>query len=244
MYEHVLFINYTCLEVVFMHNMLFYNYLKVQNSNKQNFLKDLLKTPLSAKLLLLALIVTGFSVFISVYINKTAYFIALLLEIVLCLIVHIYTERFTINNSDIRIEDYINRSKETLAWLKGIGVVVTNENIEDILQRTIKTIEKMENKRSGWINRIEKWIQVILIPVALSIFSYLLDNTSNWENIIYNSVAIVFLVLTIIVVVACFFNVCSFFNKRKIEQYKYFAHDLQGVLDCQLNNKVLKEIEK
>lgn len=42
----------------------------------------------------------------------------------------------------------------------------------------------------------------------------------------------------------CCYNIIDFFQKRKLEQLKSFSKDLQGVIDTQLEKKLLKDNRK
>lgn len=215
--------------------------MKNKKESKQNFFKELLKIPLSAKIILGTVILLAISACILIAINTKLYFSILLLEIVFCIIAHFYTENYTIKNSGTDLEKYILRSENTYKWLKSIDIVLTNENIKDILQRTKFTIKMMEDKRNETIKRIEKWIQVLLIPLFISALSNFIGKTTDVETIVYSSFVIILVFTMIIMLIVCIFNVFDFYKKRKLEQYKYFADDLQGVLDCQLENKILKQ---
>lgn len=223
-----------------MHTILFDSYRKHQKDNKQSLIKTIFKFPIGVKLLLggfvLCLIYSILAFFIPFF--KNTYFICLVLQVVLCLCLYFYTENFQIKTSDIRLSTYQEYCGEIKAWLIKIGVVVTKENVTELVLRLEKEINKLENQRTATRERIEKWIQILIIPILLAVFSAIIKEQTDLTILFaYTTTFLIALGSLALAFLNCY-NIFDFLKKRKIEQLKSLASDLQGVLDCQFDNKI------
>lgn len=155
-----------------MHTILFDSYRKYQKDNKQNFVKAIFKLPLGAKLLLGGLVLCLIYSLLAFFVDfcKNTYFICLISQFVLCIGLYFYTENFQIKNSDNRLLIYQEYCGEIKRWLIKIGIIVTKENITDLVSRLEKEIEKVDKQRRVTRELIEKRIQILIIPILLAVF--------------------------------------------------------------------------
>lgn len=223
-----------------MHTILFDSYRKFQKENKQNFVKTIFKLPLGAKFLLGGLALCLLYSLLAYFIDfcKNTYFICLILQVVLCIGLYFYTENFQIKNSDYRLIIYQEYCYEIKVWLIKIGIIASKENITELVSRLEKEIQKTESQRIATRERVEKWIQILIIPILLAVFSAIIREQTDLTTLFTYAVAFLITLGSIALAFLNCYNVFDFFKKRKLEQLKSLCNDLQGVLDCQFDNKM------
>ena len=226
-----------------MHTILFNSYRKFQKENKDNFAKAIFKLPLTAKLLFGGLCLTLIGNLLAIFIPIIKYtyltcFICLLLEAIFYISLYFYTENFQIKNSDMKFIIYKEYCDKIRFWLVKVGFVMTRENIIELMWRLEKEIESKEKQRITTQERIEKWIQILIIPITLAIFSTLIKEQKDLTTLFTYAIAFILTLGFIAFVFLTCYRICDFFKKRKIEQMKSLCDDLQGVLDCQFDIKL------
>lgn len=223
-----------------METILFENYQKYQKEYRGNLFRAIFKLPVPAIALLLTLVLVTVLGIVTIFVN-TIKFIApytVAIETTLCIIVYFYTDRFRIKNSDKRLTKYAEYCSDVATWLKGTGFVFNEKNVEQLIIRVSAKLDKAEKDREKRKDAVEKWVQILLIPVLLAVFSQAIQQQ---EDI---AVLIAFAVLILSIVGLCgvsfisLYNILEFFRKRKIEQLRSFVEDLQGVLDTQFDEKL------
>ena len=229
-----------------MHTILFDSYQKYQKDNKDNVIKSIFRLPMGAKILFgslcLCLIYNVLMLFVDCL--KSVYFLCLLLEFVLCICLYFYTENFQIKNSDNRFSVYQEYCARINQWLIHIGIIVTKENITELVKRLENEIERQEKQRILRRERIEKWIQIIIIPILLAVFSAVIREQTDLTILLSYTIAFLMTFSSIALVILVFYNCFDFFRKRKLEQLKSLSSDLQGVLDCQFDDKLFVDLPK
>lgn len=223
-----------------MQTILFDSYRNFQKSNKDSIIKAVFKLPLVVKLIFAGLGICFLYNLGAIFIIpiRKAYIFCLVIEIALSIVLYIYTENFQVKNSDLRFSVYQAYCANIKNWLEQIGIVVTKENLSELISRIDKDIEAFDAKRSRKRERIEKWVQILIIPILLAVFSAVIKEQSDLSILLsyattllvgYGSLSLVF--------IGCY-NAFDFFEKRKLEQLRSLSSDLQGVLDCQFDNKL------
>lgn len=228
-----------------MESILFDSYRKYQKSEKDNIVKAIFKLPVMAKLLLGAIIISSIIGLAIIFVEglREKYFYYLVFEAILCIGIYFYTENFQIKTSDARLYIYQSYCTAIKTWLDGLGFIVTVENITEIINRTQKNIALLEDARDKRRNRIDKWIQVLIIPILLAVFSAIIKDQTNLSLLLTYAFAMLIALGSLGLAFFNCYNVVDFFRKRKIEQMKSFAEDLQGILDCCFDNKLIKSID-
>ena len=164
-------------------------------------------------------------------------------QVTLCISLFFYTENFQIKNSDIRFLVYKEYCDKILQWLIDCGIIVTKENIIELMLRVEKEIEKAEKQRAITRERIDKWIQILIIPILLAVFSAIIKAQTDLTVLFAYTFAFLIVLGSIALAFINCYNILDFFKKRKLEQLKSLYNDLQGVLDCQLENKLFSKNE-
>mgnify|MGYP005762865589 CR=1 FL=1 len=224
-----------------MESILFDSYRKYQKEHKDNFIKAIFKLPIWAQIFLVIIVLClAYSVLV-VFVPclRVAYGYCLAVEVLTCVALYFYTENFQIKTSDSRLFVYQEYCEKIKQWLVSVGVNVTPENIKEIMKRTNKRIALLEKKRKERRDRIDKWIQILIIPILLAIFSAVIKEQTDLSLLLVYAVSMIVAIASIGLAFLNIYNIIDFFQKRKLEQMKSFAEDLQGVLDCQFACKLI-----
>lgn len=224
-----------------MHKILFDNYRKYQKKNKDNFFKAFCKLPKPAIIIFITIISTIIYAILSIFLKylQQWYLWCLLLEILAGVTLYFYTEHYQIKTSSMRLQVYKKYCREINVWLKTTGLIVNKKNLNEIIDRINGDILTMEEKRNKRRDRIEKWIQILIIPILLAVFSELIREQTNLSVLISYSLVLLISVGSLSLAFLCCYNIIDFFQKRKLEQLKSFSNDLQGIIDTQLEKKLL-----
>ena len=103
----------------------------------------------------------------------------------------------------------------------------------------IKEIEKSERQRITTQEHIEKWMQILIIPILLAVFSVIINGQTDLEILLEYTIVFFIILGSIACMLFNCYNFLGFYKKRKLEQMKSFYSDLQGILDFQFDNKLL-----
>lgn len=223
-----------------MEDILFDSYRKFQKSYG-NPLTNFKKIPMPAIVLLILLLITTLLSVLMGFISclKPYAIYGMLAEVSLCGIVYIYTEHFQIKSSNTRLPIYANYCKDVLNWLNDCKVITTEENISKLLNRAVATAKAEDEKRTALRTSIEKWIQSLIVPIILVVFTTIIGKQENLSTILTSSLMLLTILFFIGIFCAAIYNFFNFYSKRKLEQLKCFADDLQGVLDTQFEQKLI-----
>lgn len=225
-----------------MHTILFDNYRKYQKETRGNVFKAFWKLPIPAIIIFLAIASTIVYAILSIFVKclQQWYIWCLLLEVIACIALYFYTEHYQINTSSTRLQVYKKYCGEINAWLKTTGLIINEKNLKEIIARVNQDVESLEERRSKRRDRIEKWIQILIIPILLAIFSEMIREKADISVLIVYALVLLVSLGSLALAFLCCYNIIDFFQKRKLEQLKSFSKDLQGVIDTQLEKKLLK----
>ena len=145
---------------------------------------------------------------------------------------------FQVLNSGTRLTKYANYCGQIATWLKSTGFVFNQTNVEQLIKRLSAKLNKIENERLKRKEAIEKWIQILIIPVLLAVFSQSIQKQENVAVLLSFAVVVLTFVGLIGISILSINNIIEFFRKRKIEQLRGFVDDLQGVLDTQFTDRL------
>ncbi len=218
-----------------MDEILFDGYRKYQKSLRGNIVKTVLGFPTGAIIIVGVAFASMVSSFIFQFIESLAWLssVFFLIEIIACISSHFYIENFRIKKSGNRLVSYYEYCNGIYAWITSTGIVATDKNIQAIIARLEKRIKLLEEKRTHTQNTIWHIVNILIIPLLLAIFSSWIKDQTNLPDLIAASLSIIFFVGSIGLLVYLLYNVFSVFQKRRIEQLRCFADDLQGILDTQ-----------
>lgn len=229
-----------------METILFDSYRKYQKEQKEKFIKAIFKLPLWAQIFLAIIVICLVYSVLVVFVPclRVAYGYCLAVEVLTCVALYFYTENFQIKTSDSRLFVYQEYCEKIKHWLDSVGVNVTPESITEIMTRTNKHIDLLEKKRKERRDRIDRWIQILIIPILLAIFSAVIKEQTDLSLLLVYAVTMIVVIASIGLAFLNVYNTIDFFQKRKLEQMKSFAEDLQGILDCQFESKLICSKDK
>ncbi len=102
----------------------------------------------------------------------------------------------------------------------------------------------MEKGQIDRRNRIEKWLQIIIVPIILAMFAEIIREQKDLSLLFAYTATMIIVIASFGLMFLNCYNTFEFFKKRKLEQMKSFADDLQGILDCQFENKFIDSIDE
>lgn len=225
-----------------MHTILFDNYRQYQKETRGNIVKAFRRLPIPAIIIFLTIAATIIYAILSIFIEclQQWYVWCLLLEVIAGIVLFFYTEYYQINTSSIRLQGYKKYCAEILDWLKTTGLIINEKNLKEIISRVNRDVKSLEEKRHKRRDRIEKWIQILIILILLAIFSEMIREKTDVSVLIAYALVLLVSLGSLALAFLCCYNIIDFFQKRKLEQLKSFSKDLQGVIDTQLEKKLLK----
>lgn len=211
--------------------MLYY-YLDYQKDHNTNIWKKLIKLPWH-------ILICTIMLFVAIAANFVLWFFPTLkivqytcgaLTFIICIIMYVITERFQISTSKISMSKYQTHCTELRKWLNENNIK-TDDEINLLRKRLIEHIDEKKAERKEQNDRVDKWTQTLAIPVLLAIITAVIDKEISIQDSIFFTLGLV-LIFTTCCCIAWFMKIMiQFPDKRKIEQMKYFAEDLQCLLD-------------
>ena len=215
-----------------MDEYIFNYYMKYQKANNPDIAKKLKKLPKSILIIFLLVMGSFLGGIVSLFSgNVLLSSIFLICEAGLSLLCYFCFENYMIKNSDKSIENQQEYCVNISEWLKTIDID-TDDKIQLVYNRLVERIEKNNESRQTSINRIEKWSQVLLVPILICIISEIIKSDVGLGEAIASSFVVVIIAAFAFSLVYILYILKSFPNKRKIVQMQYFADDLRAILDC------------
>lgn len=163
-------------------------------------------------------------------------------EIAMGIATFIYTENYQLKTIDKRLTTYRSYCTDVHRWLSETGFVVTPSNVHEVLERVKQQIERQENQRKAKTENIRHIVDVMLIPFLLAIFSIWMTGNTDLAVLVTGALALFSVVGTLGMMVYFIYSILSFYHKHKLEQWRCFADDLQGVIDTQFEDKMIVDM--
>ncbi len=217
--------------------LIFNNYLKFQKEISEGIFLKILRLPIKAIALFILQITTSFGTLVFCAIPKLNKYVwyPLLLQCFICILLFNYSEKYSINSSCEKMNKYKDYCYKVFTWLKTIDIY----NETEIINLRNRINSRVEDKQKCYIaikEKREKWMQILIIPIILAIFSYIMKKETDIVMVISYSILIIIVFIIIFCIFCAFSNLYNLIEKRKIKQMQCFVEDLQGVLDTQYAN--------
>lgn len=214
--------------------ILYYSYQRFQKNYLGSIPGRLLRFPVPAVILLCLLCVNTIAIFIFALIPAIKIFtwISVGIELICCVVLYLYTESYQVKASDENLEDYRTYCNDIYKWLQSCSFS-TREEIQEIRTRLLTHIEKAETDRKYKKESMDKWLQVLVIPVILAILSAFMNQQTDFVQVMNYASASILIFLVVYGEIWGVRRVRYFFSQYKLQQVQWFADDLQGVLDTQ-----------
>ena len=208
------------------------NYLKFQKDNSETFFKSLKRIPLKILILLvIALIFVIASIIVLIVFGMNIWFsIFTFIEMFVAIILYFVQERWEINHSRERYDDFIEASKDLYEWLSEYSIN-TKEEIELIKNRLQNDLKEQDKLKRQQKDKTDKWMQTLVIPLILAIITSMISNQTDIDSVITYTVTLLGILALVYAIIWIVRSVTGILNNRKRNNIKYFIDDLQGVID-------------
>ncbi len=224
--------------------LLYRSYLKYLKNNRMPMSKAFKKMPKTMVALLIILLLSAISVIVVICIEKIRiyFYAAIAIEVIIAFAVFLYGQHYEIKNSDQDIKKYKTYCTNLFLWLTNTSVSVEKKDIIELKNRMVNRLEKHEQKQQRTYDVAIRFIQVLIIPIVLTVLTVVLNKQIDISLIFaYGFIAI--MILSFLAVTS--FGFISFFNlirKNESEKMKSFVNDLQGILDTQFDEGIFAGI--
>ena len=208
------------------------NYIKYQKEHSVSLIKEIKSIPIYGLIFLSLAIIFGVIAAIFAFIDSTSliFWISIILETITAFALFIYEERWNIKHSDKELYNFKNESKELYKWLCSLSIS-SRSHIETIVQRLIDDIDDDISRKEKANEKADRWMQTMIIPIALAIITSIIANRNDIDEILYYVVSIIAIVLMIYAFIWIVRSVKGMIQKQRRSKIEYFIEALKGVID-------------
>lgn len=223
-----------------METLLFDSYRIFQKKYNGNIIRRFFKLPVLAIILFFSAIASVVGAITFTILDDTIHSLVCVgIEIITGIITFFYTENYQLKTIDKRLVVYRQYCADVHAWLFGTDFVVTPQNIQELLGRATRQIERQEKLSAKKSENIRHIVDVFLIPFLLAVFSLWMTGKTDLSVLITGALALFTVASALGMMVYFAYSILSFYRKHRLEQWRCFADDLQGVLDTQFENQMI-----
>lgn len=217
--------------------IIFNKYLEWKKQKNQAEWKVLFRIPRKAYMYLIAMIFCGLLPIIIFCLNLNNQIVTLIsyilsaIGIVLAVLFSRYVDNFEIFMSTEKFQNLDNKYNCHQNWLKSVGIKNKNQ-IKQLRNEIKQRVEQTERKQNKTVSDINRWFQILIIPIMLAIVVHVLDQSSDtFDSQLYFFLNIVVFIIILYLIVYMIYKSFYFIFNRKQNELKYFVSDLQGLLD-------------
>lgn len=230
-----------------MDEYLFNCYLKWQREHYGNIFKQLHKIGVVMRILLITTCILILSVVVFVVLESTGVITTncslflMIITMILFIILKVYTDHYIVKNSYTHFDNYKEYCRSFKDWLIEHGIE-DKELVLTIMERKKEALNIMDGRISKNNDRVNKVMQILIIPIALSMIGTILNIQTDINFII--EIGMQFLILILFIYLLCSFFVSVFNNviiKQKQDDTIGFVNDLQSIIDLKLYDNSLVE---
>ena len=208
------------------------SYLKYQKDHSESFTKVIKRIPWYIALLLGLAILCLIASIVCVFVTGINgwFYVFTFAEAIIAFILYWAQERWEIKYSRKQYDNFRVSAQNLYNWLSEY-CITTEEEIELIKARLTRDLEKQDELKKEQKNKIDKWMQTLVIPLILAIITSFISNQTNIESVlgyVFSLLAITFLVYAMIWIIR---SVYGLITSRKRDNIELFIDDLQGVID-------------
>ena len=211
-----------------------YNYLLYQKEHNKASWKKLMRLPWYMLLLLsvsFALLITTF--FLDCFLsNKIPVIILEIAAMIITFITFFLCENYIITTSKATLQNYAKSRTSFNEWLKTVRID-SDEDKKLLLSRVKEYISSQEENQKRIADRWDKWLQVLVIPVVLTLMTTIIANQKDVSLIIASVISIMLIFGMIYGLIILLRTVSDLPLKRRINQMQCFAEDLQSTMDME-----------
>lgn len=230
-----------------MDEYLFNCYLKWQRERYGNIFKQLHKIGVVMRIILITTCILILSVVVFVVLESTGIITTncslflMIITMILFIILKVYTDHYIVKNSYTHFDNYKEYCRAFKDWLIEHGIE-GKELVLTIMERKKEALNIMDDRISKNNDRVNKVMQILIIPIALSMLGTILNIQTDINLII--EIGMQFLILILFIYLLCSFFVSVFNNviiKQKQDDTIGFVNDLQSIIDLKLYDNSLVE---
>ena len=211
-----------------------YSYLLYQKEHNKASWKKLMRLPWYLILLLtlsFALLITTF-ILDCLLSNKIPVIILEIVAMIVTFITFFICENYKVSTSKTTLQNYAKSRISFNEWLISVRID-SDENKKLLLTRLKEYISSQEANKKRIADRWDKWLQVLVIPVVLTLMTTIIANQKDVSSIIASTITIMLIFGMIYGLVILFRTVSDLPLKRRINQMQCFADDLQSTMDME-----------
>ena len=211
-----------------------YSYLQYQKANNKIAWKRLMRFPWYILLLLAISLVLFVTTLIleCVLSNKIPVAVLEIATLIVICFTYFLSENYRVITSKSALQNYANSRSSINEWLKTVRID-SNDDKELLLTRLKEYISLQEAKQKRTADRRDKWLQVLVIPVILTIMTTIIANQKDVSLIISSVITIMFIFGLVYGLIVLLMTVNELPIKRRINQMQCFADDLQSTMDME-----------
>ena len=211
-----------------------YNYLQYQKEKNIKTWKRLMKLPWYLLLLLaisFALLITTVVLDCAIS-NKIPVIVLEIAALVSIGFTYFLSENYKVTTSQSTLQNYAISRTNLNKWLKTVHID-SEEDKKLLLSRLKEYISLQEAKQKRTAERRDKWLQVLVIPVVLTLMTTIIANQKDVSFIIASVITIMLIFGLVYGLIALLITVNELPIKRRINQMQCFADDLQSTIDME-----------
>lgn len=220
-------------------------WLKDQNgsiSKQLSKLNNIARFLVAALFIMLAAVLVTYFLYVFKLIDEIWVFVNALIEVVIGIAAYIYTSKYEINHSDDEFNNYFEYCKN-LSTIFAEKEILSYSFIRELIGRYKVIIDDSNKKIERNQDRIDKYMQILIIPLFLAILSKMLDMQADAQSAISAGISvalgIAFLYLIIVLPVNMYNNIAI---KNRQNNYKQLVNDLQSIIDFKIVVPLEEEI--
>lgn len=164
------------------------------------------------------------------------------IEVAIGIAAYIYTSKYEISHSDDELNNY-HEYCEKLSTVFAEKEILSYSFIQELIGRYKVIIDDSNKKIERNQDRIDKYMQILIIPLFLAVLSKMLDMQADAQSAISAGVSvalvIAFLYLIIVLPVNMYNNIAI---KNRQNNYKQLVNDLQSIIDFKICIPLEEEI--
>lgn len=205
-------------------------WLKDRNGSIKKQLSRLTVTAIVLIILLCLIMIVGI---VFCCLQSELIIIPAIAEVIVGIISYVYTDRFEIKYSSSKFKTYKEHCSSLKKMLATEGII-NDDFISEIINRFTKKIDSIEAKAEKNYENLNRFMQVLVIPLAAAVLGTGLKlGTDMQVTILYGAIIIV----AILISYAAAFTAVTMYNviiKSRQNKYRQLVEDLQSILDLEV----------
>lgn len=171
------------------------------------------------------------------------YWIAVIIELFCTIAIGIKCEEYKINHHQEQLIDYINYCKGLYKMFKD-NYIKNDEQLQKIFDKVNFKINEIQTSKKAQVETVNKWMQILFIPIILVVITAIAESEINIQGIIELSSLLIIGTLTVYSLVIGGIYLMTYDTTLHLQKLKYFAEDIQGVLDAKIYFDISDDMKK